>query len=251
MTDAPGPRARAPGAPAIREPLARERERAWRHLASAGAWWTGAERVAIVAAAREARICRLCAARRAALAPYTVDGEHDARAGVLPAPAVELVHRLRTDAGRLTRRWYEGLRDAGLGDGHYVEAVAVVAIATALDTFDEALGLDPRPLPEPISGTPSGRRPAAARADIAWVPTVAPGTFAAHELDPYVVHGDKHIHQALSLVPAEVMAFFDLDVELYLKDTQIRDFDTEHRALGHAQIELVAGRVSALNDCFY
>lgn len=44
---------------------------------------------------------------------------------------------------------------------------------------------------------------------------------------------------------------FDLDVELYLKDHEIRDFATEHRTLTHAQIELIAGRVSALNGCYY
>ncbi len=254
MSGASGPVVLDPDTVEIRAPLARARERAWRHLASPGTWWSGAERVALVAAAREARRCRLCAARRAALSPYGVDGEHDHDGRpdcALPAPAVELAHRLRSDAGRLTRRWYEDLRAAGLGDGHYVEAVAVVAIATALDTFDEALGLDERALPEPAPGAPSRRRPARARTELAWVATVAPGAFGEGEVDPYAVHGEKHIHQALSLVPDEVMAFFDLDVELYLKDHEIRDFDTEHRALGHAQIELVAGRVSALNGCFY
>ena len=44
---------------------------------------------------------------------------------------------------------------------------------------------------------------------------------------------------------------FDLDVELYLKDHEIRDFAHEHRAISHAQIELIAGRASALNRCYY
>jgi hypothetical protein len=48
-----------------------------------------------------------------------------------------------------------------------------------------------------------------------------------------------------------VFNFFDLDVELYLKDHEIRDFDREYRALTHAQMVLVAGRVSALNGCYY
>jgi len=29
------------------------------------------------------------------------------------------------------------------------------------------------------------------------------------------------------------------------------DFDNEYRAINHAQIELVAGRVSAINQCVY
>ena len=56
---------------------------------------------------------------------------------------------------------------------------------------------------------------------------------------------------ALSLVPQEVINFFDLDVELYLKDHEIRDFTREYRALSHAQIELLSGRVSSLNGCYY
>ena len=52
-------------------------------------------------------------------------------------------------------------------------------------------------------------------------------------------------------MPQEVLNFFDLDVELYLKDHEIRDFTQEFRALSHVQMELLAGRVSALNGCYY
>jgi hypothetical protein len=40
-------------------------------------------------------------------------------------------------------------------------------------------------------------------------------------------------------------------VELYLRDEEIRDFDTEYRAISHAQIELIAARASSINACFY
>ena len=81
--------------------------------------------------------------------------------------------------------------------------------------------------------------------------TVAPEDLAAADPDPYTIHGNKNIHRALSLVPQEVINFFDLDVELYLMDHEIRDFDHEFRALTHPQIELLAGRVSSLNGCYY
>jgi hypothetical protein len=38
---------------------------------------------------------------------------------------------------------------------------------------------------------------------------------------------------------------------LYLRGDQMRDFGTEYRAISHAQIEMIAGRVSALNQCLY
>lgn len=234
----------------IRDPLARERERAWVRLAEPGTWWTGAERLAIAAESRLAHHCALCRARKAALSPYTVEGAHES-GGMLPPPAVEATHRLTTDAGRLTRKWLAGVLDEGLSEERYVEIVGVVAVITALDTFDAALGLPRRALPAAVPGEPSRRRPSGATRDLAWVSTVAPEALAPGDVDPYKVHGVKNIHRALSLVPQEVLNFFDLDVELYLKDHEIRDFTREYRALTHVQMELLAGRVSSLNGCYY
>lgn len=239
-----------PRSMAIREPLARERERAWERLSAAGTWWTGAERLAIAAESRRARSCPLCRARKEALSPYLVEGAHDA-CSPLPAAAVEVIHRLTTDAGRLTRKWLAGVLADGLGEEQYVEIVGVVAVIVALDTFDLALGLPERALPVAKPGAPTRRRPAGAKRDLAWVSTVAPEALGPGDIDPYKVHGVKNIHRALSLVPQEVLNFFDLDVELYLKDHEIRDFTREYRALSHVQMELLAGRVSSLNGCYY
>jgi len=234
----------------MRDGLARELARAWRRLAEPGTWWSGAERIALAAEARAAKSCALCGARKAALSPYGGDGTH-ASAGMLPANVVDAVHRLATDAGRLTRRWLEGALRDGLVEEQYVEAVGVVALVTALDTFDLALRRPQRSLPAPVPGEPSRRRPAGAKRDLAWVCTVAPEALQPGDPDPYAVHGTKNIHRALSLVPQEVLNFFDFDVELYLKDHEIRDFGREYRALTHPQIELLAGRISALNGCYY
>jgi len=80
--------------------------RAWERLAAPGAWWTGAERVAIAAEVRASRTCALCHERKAALSPHALAGEH-AAAGGLPAPAVEAAHRIASDPGRLTHAWYD------------------------------------------------------------------------------------------------------------------------------------------------
>ena len=238
------------GKPAIREGLERECKLAWRRLASAGTWWTGEERLAIAAEVRNAHSCSHCRRCREALSPYTVDGAHHS-AGRLSPGMLEIVHRIATDAGRLTRKWLYGMLEGGVTEEQYVEAVGVIALITALDTFDFALGLPPRALPAAHPGAPSRHRPAGAKRDLAWVSTVAPEELMPEEPDPYKVHGAKNIHRALSLVPQEVFNFFDLDVELYLKDHEIRDFTREYRALSHVQIELLAGRVSALNGCYY
>lgn len=234
----------------IRDGLDRELKRAWSRLAAPGTWWRAAERLAIAAEARNAQACELCRRRKAALSPYVVQGSHD-RLGALPDAVVEVVHRIASDAGRLKESWVNEMLAAGVNEEQYVEAVGVVALITALDTFDQALGLGPRPLPAPLPGEPLRHRPAGAMRDLAWVSTVAPQNLTPDDPNPYTVHGEKNIHRALSLVPQEVFDFFDLDVELYLKDHEIRAFGTEHRALTHPQIELLAGRVSALNGCYY
>lgn len=234
----------------VRPGLRRECARAWERLASPGTWWNANERLAIAAEVRNATSCGLCRQRKGALSPYTVDGSHDSL-GRLAAPMVEVVHRIATDAGRLTKKWLHAILNEGITEEQYVETIGVIALVTALDSFDLALGLRQRPLPAAQPGTPDRHRPEGAAHDLAWVHTVAPEALGAGDPDPYSVHGTKNVHRALSLVPQEVLNFFDLDVELYLKDHEIRDFATEYRALSHAQIELLAGRVSALNGCYY
>lgn len=234
----------------IRPELARALEAAWHTLARPGTWWSGAERIAIAAEARHAETCALCRQRREALSPYSVEGNHDAL-DKLPQQAVEPIHRLATDAGRITERWVRQLADGALGEERYVEIISVVAIITALDTFDRALGRPRRPLPTPVTGQPSRHRPAGAKRTLAWVSTLAPGDVGPNDPNPFPAHGDKNIHLALSLVPQEVFNFFDLDVELYLRDHEIRDFSREYRAISHRQIELIAARASALNRCYY
>ena len=60
-----------------------------------------------------------------------------------------------------------------------------------------------------------------------------------------------NIMKAMSLVPDEVKSFFDLVSHQYQGPLQMRDFSREYRAITHAQIELLAARVSALNQCLY
>src|SRR5229473_830517 len=89
----------------VREDLLAAHRRAWQRLAQAGNWWTGAERVAIAAEVRHAWQCSLCKARKAALSPYTIAGTHD-YVSTLSESAVEVIHRVVTDPGRLTQAWF-------------------------------------------------------------------------------------------------------------------------------------------------
>ena len=235
---------------AVRDDILEAHRRAWRRLAEPGTWLTGEQRVAIAAEARNALECDLCRKRRQSLSPYAVVGEHD-RLGSLTPAMIEAVHRIRSDPGRLTKSWYDGVWAAGLEDGEYVEMVGVMLTLVSVDVFARVLGLAVPDLPAPVAGAPSRYRPASAAVQGAWVPTIAPDEVAEAETDLYAGTNGANIYRALSLVPDEARGFRDLDDHLYLPCEAIFDFDTEYRAISHAQIELVAGRVSALNQCVY
>jgi hypothetical protein len=234
----------------IREDLREAHRYLWQHFASPGTWWDGSQRVAIAAEARHATGCRLCRRRKTALSPSAVGGEHDAL-GTLPANVVDVIHRVRTDPGRLSRRWFDGVMASGLDAPRYVELIGVVTLATGVDFFTRALGIAPFPMPEPQPGAPSRRLPSGAKPGTAWVPMIAPEDARGPEADLY---GDApivpNIVRALSLVPAEVRALRRSADAHYLPVAQIGD-PSARRALDRMQMELVAARVSALNECFY
>ena len=234
----------------VRGDLIAARKRAWARLAAPGEWWPGAVRIAIAEETRAAETCGFCRERKAALSPYAVTGAHET-ATDLPEALVEVIHRIRTDPGRLTRRFYEEALAGGLADAEYVETVGVMATVIAIDSFCDAMGLPRHSLPAPLAGEPRRRRPAGAKEGLAWVPTVAPEDLTEAEAGMYDGLSAANIHRALSLVPAEVAGFFDMDSVHYLPDAQLRDFGTEYRALTHAQTEFLAGRVSAINRCVY
>jgi hypothetical protein len=209
--------------------------RAWDRLGQAGTWFLAAERVAIAAETRATRSCGLCARRKAALSPYGEGGDHG-RASELSPDVVDAVHRITTDPGRLTRTWRDGL---AMTDAEYVELVGVVITAVGIDTFDRALGRPVRALPPAQTGAPSRQRPQDATDVTAWVPMRK-------------IRGLPNVARALTLVPAEARALIDLISVEYVPPERLLDVVHDPgRAISRAQMELVAGRVSALNGCFY
>lgn len=243
---------------AVRPDICEAHVLAWARLARAGAWLDGTTRVAVAAEARQAQHCSLCLRRKEALSPSTIDGRHDSLAS-LPERIVEQIHGIVTDPGRLTRRWFEKILAAGTPDTEYVEIVGVIATVVSVDTFCRAIGVPVHPLPLPVPGGPHRRRPRTAhQRGEAWVPMIHPkdlegdlDTDEEQVLARYWSGTLANIRRALSLVPEEAYAWFQLVETQYLPGKWMRDFKTEYRAITHAQIELIAGRVSVLNQCFY
>lgn len=199
-----------------------------------------------------ARGCALCGRRKLALSPHSVPGTHES-ATDLSAPAIEAVHRIVSDPGRLSEAWYRRTTSAGLPDESYIELLSVVAITTAVDTFDRAIGAPLRALPEAMPGTPRRRRPGGAKPGLGWMPMLAPEDVAGDDPPLYAAAGriGGNVHRALSLVPEAMMQFWDMFELMYLPQAAMRDFASEYRAISHAQIEMLAARVAVRNQCAY
>jgi len=222
-------------------------------LARAGTWWTGAQRIAIAQAVRDATACELCRRRKASLSPYTVEGDHPSLGSLSPA-VVDLVHRVTTDPGRLTRDWFDRIAATGITDGQYVETIGVVVTVFSIDSFCRGLGVPLHPLPDPVPGAPSGYRPAMARAGEAWVPMLPNGRVKGPEADLWgeMPAGQTgNVVRALSLVPDEVRGLKELSAAHYLSPREMMGLRHSRRSIDRAQIELIAGRISVLRGCFY
>ncbi len=235
----------------IRTDLPTAHQRFWRRLARPGAWWTGAERVAIARETRHAVDCALCRQRREALSPYGVAGVHDHGSG-LPERAIDAVHRVITDQARIGRTWVEDNAAAGLSKAAYVELVGVAVAVFSIDEFHRALGMDLEPLPEPQPGAISRYRPARLSEDIGFVPTVPPDGAVGDESDLWPAGRTANVVRALTLVPDALRDWRDLGNAQYLSFKEMGNFGpSERRALDRTQIELIAARVSSINECFY
>lgn len=179
----------------VREDLIAEHRTAWRRLAEPGAFLDGARRVAVAREVRNAPSCALCRRRKDALSPFSVDGEHD-HLGELSPSEIEIVHRIVTDSGRLSRAWLDGILDSGLHDTDYIEIVSVIAITMVMDTFRRALHL-----PAPVGGAPSGYSAPGAKHHDGWIRLVIPEDVVPDDGVVYAGPAVSPVVKALSLVP--------------------------------------------------
>ncbi|MGI9595335.1 MAG: hypothetical protein ACR2QK_04200 [Acidimicrobiales bacterium] len=210
---------------AVGDNIADSHRQAWAKLAEPGTWWTSAQRLAIADRAR-----RLFAAR--ATPPWLRRIEDP---GGLSDETIAIVDKITLDAGNVDRPWAESAM-ADIGDGAYVELIAVVAITVMIDVFAEAVGVDKADFPTADRGEPSRIRPDGL------------GDIGAHvpALDPFP---GANVARALSLVPEANKLFRTVSVPTYsAPGFDSLQWDTP---LTRPQVELVASRVAAMNECFY
>ena len=218
----------------IREKTIAAQQDSWARIARPGRWWTGAERVEL---ARLTRAARELAA---------------ASSDLLPEMAVYAVQKLVVDNRSLSRAFYDEVTaDPEMSADRYVELVAVVVHALSIDEFHRALGLPLEPLPAPQAGEPSRRRPPEAEQRDSWPPIVPRRGLPAADQPLYGPREwGANVISALSLIPENVRWLHDLSEGHYLSFQEMGQPDPL-RALSRPQIELIAARVSVLNECFY
>jgi len=222
----------------------------WQAIGVPGTWWTGAERRAIAAEGRAARECVLCAERKTALSPNAVAGGHPANPA-LSAAAVDAVHRIATDPGRLSSSWYRSCLSGGLLPEQVVEMTGVLGVLTLADSLARALDCEPPPLPDALPGAPSRTRPAGVEVKGGWAPMVTPAGAEGEVRIMYDLVDSAagfvfNVVRALSAVPASMGAFFRTFLPNYATHGAVPE-----GALSRPQVELLASSTSALNDCFY
>ncbi len=152
----------------------------------------------------------------------------------IPRVAAGAARLIYADVTATSREWFDGVLGAGVSMAAFVELVGVVSRLAAVDQFVHAIGHAAEPLPVPQPGDSAGAPLPKARPGRARVPMAGP----------------MSITRALSLVPPESEAQEALSGVLYMSYAEMDEQDFE-RELTRPQMELIASRVSALNECFY
>ena len=213
-------------------------------LARPGTWWSGAERAALVAEVRSARL--EAGLQESAPTPNTA-------VAALPDAAKRMVRRVAVSPKDLDRTEFDDVIASGLSEEAYVEAIGITARTTNIDDFARGLGIASRALPPVVSGDPLRVRPVEAVAGEAWVPMVPAGKAGGAVAERlYGTDWAANILRALSLMPDEAASIIKLEKVEYCSVKTILDYSFSHDpAISRAQMELIAARISALNACFY
>jgi hypothetical protein len=205
----------------------------------AGTWLTASIRTAVWAEARNAPACTLCRDRKQAISPYALKGKHDI-CTQLSENIVEVVHRIKNDSGRLTKRWFDEQIEAGLSREEYIEILSLVATSIILDSYATAMGLPDYSIPSPQPGEPTKVLNPEVIDEGAWLPI----TKAKQTVEDHGLPNVPNIARAMGLVPSGMMHFFGTMRAHY-------SLSGDDFGISRSQIELIAARMSSHNECFY
>ncbi len=209
----------------MRADLAESHLRSFAHVGAPGAHFSAEQRLRIAVVARDA---------------YLAADPSPPWVRPFAEPALDVAYRLARHAGTITEQWYEQIISEGMHPLEWVEVVGIVIAAVPVVAFARAAGLPLPGLPPPEPGAPHGRVAAElASATLNWVPVAAPADRTAS------------VVQALSAVPDEWDNLWQLAATQYMSDAQMADPLWNRGTLSRPQMELTAGRISRIRECFF
>jgi hypothetical protein len=209
----------------VRADLAEAHALSLAHVSSPGALLTAERRAQVAAVARDAYLA-------ADPSPPWVRPFGDV--------ALDVAYRLSRHAGTITDEWYRQVLDEGMDPLEWVEIVGIVVATVPVVAFNRAIGKAAPSIPAPGGGEPTGRvAPELSPAELNWVPVAAPADQVAS------------VVQALSALPDEWSNLWRLAGAQYMTDRQMDDPLWNRGTLSRPQMELLAGRISRVRECFF
>jgi len=200
-------------------------------LRQPGQTLTSAQRIEVARVAREAAPRPLWEQ-----APDLFSFQHNAASDRLSPFLAALAERVAVESRSLDRETVGRIIEV-IGDATYAEVVAICAQVVPIDHFLQAIDTPLEPLPDPGPGDPTGERPE----DLDDI-----GAFIAMT-DPFE---GANVARSLSLAGNDNRLRLKIVRSMY-SGTNFDEMVWTDRALSRPQIELVAARTSALNECFY
>jgi len=156
-------------------------------------------------------------------------------------PHRDVAYRVARHAGTVTEQWYRQTLDEGLSELEWIEIVGIVCAVVPPVAFARAIGAPTPEIGDALDDdflTGNVAEPLAA-ATLNWVPVAAPADQRAS------------VVQALSALPDEFDNLWRLAAAQYMSDAQMVDPAWTRGTLSRPQMELVAGRISKIRECFF
>jgi hypothetical protein len=205
----------------------------WERIAEPGEWWNGKERIAILEQVRIARD-ENPSSSSTPLTDLSIEPDP-----IISPLIKEIVNEVTCNSHKIDEKWAKGVISL-IGEGKYSELVSLVVNVLPIDIFCLLLGRPVVSLPVPKNGTPSESTPEGLSGGEAFVPW---------RTENWV---GPNVARALSYVPADNAIRMKLVESMYAGSDQfISMIWDENEPLDRTQVEIIAARTSAINECFY
>ena len=228
----------------IRKEILDVQDRQKQSIRNSGTWWDGKERLFFAYQART-----FLTGETTHLQKSEINGQKSSRLSAAKA----VIASLAGNGKHITKKTMDNALNSGLSEAEYVELIGVTTRSICLDLFNKGLGLPYTNYEKPESSPPSQKLPRSLKNEGAWVQTVPAGQ--AGDIDGKELYGESQapfIFRALSLVPEEAKEVMAITTNQYVPSEKLMRLDFSHtKEFDRSQIELVAGRTSLLNECFY